>query len=473
MAYKVVIWTLYSILFCAPVFSASADSTFRISVNGDLLSAHEVLSIYIQQKSLSCEEKIAGEWLKSVCRENGLNIYSYGSNNGNYNFAASMFPLETKLPNIVLLNHIDVVDAGDTLIWQYPPFGGVITETEVWGRGAFDNKGAAIMQLFSLLKFKQNLKDDSVIYNVTFLAVSCEETMCEGGSDYVLENHLEELNPITVIGEGATELSQLIGSEKDEFAFGISLGHKRPLWLELNLNSPTSGHSSVTPSEYSSQEMTIALSNLVKKKTPAVYIKENKEILRFLGNSKKGVSKFILKHPIFFKPIVVSQLRKEPEIFALFTNTITITSIETDNKVLNKIPQNTRATLDCRLLPEASEEKFLKSIKRALENDNIEVNVINRMNSLPISSSENVFFKQLESAIIQTYGKVSVIPIILPNYSDVGKFRLKGINSYSIIPVVLDIDCLKCIHAENERLPISALHQGIDVYHNFLQLTVK
>ena len=250
MALRLIIWSLVFQYFSTQVFSAPIDSVFRISVNNKQLTAPEVLSIYIQQKSLSCEELNAGEWLKNVCRENDLHISSYGSENGNYNFAASLFPLETNLPNIILLNHIDVVDAGDTSIWKHPPFAGVIAEEAVWGRGAFDNKGAAIMPLFSLLKFKQKLQNDNVKYNVTFLAVSCEETMCEGGADYVLENHFKELHSITVIGEGATELSQLINSKKDEFVFGISLGHKRPLWLELNLNTPNSGHSSVTPSEY-------------------------------------------------------------------------------------------------------------------------------------------------------------------------------------------------------------------------------
>ena len=166
-------------------------------------------------------------------------------------------------------------------------------------------------------------------------------------------------------------------------------------------------------------------------------------------------------------------MRKDPELFALFTNTISITSIETDNKVFNKIPQSTKAYLDCRLLPEASQEKFLKSLKRTLKNDNIEVRIIKKMDLLPISTTENVFYKSLELAIIETYGNVSVMPIILPNFSDVGNFRLIGIDSYSIIPVVLDIDYLRSIHAENERLSISALHQGIDVYYNFLKLTIK
>jgi len=449
-------------------FASSTDSAFKISVGGIQKSASEVLSQYIQFQSLSCHEKVAGEWLKEICLENGLYVSQFGDQDGNYNIAASLFPLSDKKPNIIFLNHIDVVDAGDTSIWEHPPFSGMVTDNKIWGRGAFDNKGAAIMQLFGILKFKFEQQHSNSEYNVTFLAVSCEETMCDGGIDYVVENHFDELNPISVLGEGATELSELIGSEKDEFVFGISIAHKRPFWIELNLNTINSSHGSVTPKKYSTKEIAIALSKLAKKKTPVIFIDENKEILKSIAENKKGLSKFILKHPVFFKPIVVSQLRKKPEIFALFTNTVTITSIETNNKVINKIPQSTRATLDCRLLPEASEEKFLRFVQRGLKNDDIEVKIIKKLNPLPLSNTENEFYHHLENSIMDSYKNASVFPIILPNYSDVGKFRLKGVQSYSIIPVVMDIECLKCIHAENERLPISALNQGIDVYFNLL-----
>ena len=157
----------------------------------------------------------------------------------------------------------------------------------------------------------------------------------------------------------------------------------------------------------------------------------------------------------------------------MFTNTITITSIETDNKELNKISQSTLATLDCRLMPEVPEEKFFKFLKKGLKNDNIEVKIIKKMDLLPISESDNIFYKSLEKAIKESYQDVNVIPIILPNFNDVGKFRQKGIQAYSIIPVVLDIDYLKCIHSENERIPISALKQGIDVYYNYLLETQR
>ena len=107
-----------------------------------------------------------------------------GDQDGNYNFAASIKPLSDNLPNIIFLNHLDVVPAGDASNWTYPPFSGKIVDGEIWGRGAFDNKGPAIMQLFSVIASARKYQDYDLPFNVTLLSVSCEENSCEGGIQY-------------------------------------------------------------------------------------------------------------------------------------------------------------------------------------------------------------------------------------------------------------------------------------------------
>lgn len=449
------------------------DTTFQISINGTLNSAPEVLSKYIQHESISNNEKSAGEFLKNICIENGLHISQFGNENGNYNFAASIFALSDKKPNIIFLNHIDVVDAGDTLLWEYPPFSGYINDTVVWGRGAFDNKGAAIMQLFSILKFKSLNKIDDLKYNITLLSVSGEEIISEGGIKYVIDNHFDELNAATVIGEGATELSNLIEYKGEEQMFGISVAHKRAFWLSLSLNVPSSGHGSVTPENYAPKEMARIISKLSKAKTPMIYTRENIQILKSLASTKKGISKFILNNPRIFKPLLSSVLRKQPEIFALFTNTITVTSIVSDNKAINMIPQIAYAKLDCRLLPHVSEKQFLQDLKKRLKNKKLEIQILREQSIIPVSDNNNNHYENMEAAVHQTYKNAKVFPIILPNFNDVGNFRIRGVQSYSIIPVELDVEYMKCVHAPNERIPIQALTQGIEVYYNFLNLSEK
>ena len=133
-----------------------------------------------------------------------------GEANGNFNFAASLFPLESKKPNIILLNHIDTVSEGAEVEWQYPPYSGKITDKDIWGRGAYDNKGAAVMQLFSLLKIKESIGNFNSSYNITLLSVSCEETQCPGGINFVIDNYFDLLNPVLVLGEGPPALKNII-----------------------------------------------------------------------------------------------------------------------------------------------------------------------------------------------------------------------------------------------------------------------
>src|SRR5699024_11996718 len=111
-----------------------------------------------------------------------------------YNFTASLYPLESKLPNIVMLNHIDVVPAGDIDKWKEDPFSGKITQNEIWGRGTFDNKGNAMMQLFSIFEIAQKYKDTQLPFNVKFLTDSCVETQRYVVSEHVIEPYLHLLS---------------------------------------------------------------------------------------------------------------------------------------------------------------------------------------------------------------------------------------------------------------------------------------
>ncbi|RUA06587.1 MAG: acetylornithine deacetylase, partial [Flavobacteriia bacterium] len=215
---KKIIFLFYLISFS--VSGQNPDSEY-IKVNGKNISLEELLQQYIRIPSVSGNEKEAGDFIKSVCKENGLHITAFGEENGFYNFAASVFPLSDNKPNIVFLNHIDVVPESNEN--DFGKFSGKISNGNIYGRGAFDNKGAAIMQLGGMIKFLKDQPLEKSEYNVTFLAVSCEETQCEGGVNYVIDNFLDLLNPAVVIGEGPTELSTLIGGDFSNPIFAVSV----------------------------------------------------------------------------------------------------------------------------------------------------------------------------------------------------------------------------------------------------------
>lgn len=53
-----------------------------------------------------------------------------------------------RAPFVGVLTHVDVVPAGGG--WSVPPFGGVVIDGRIYGRGAIDNKGPTVASLFAL-----------------------------------------------------------------------------------------------------------------------------------------------------------------------------------------------------------------------------------------------------------------------------------------------------------------------------------
>ena len=453
-------------------FSADCQELDYISFKDSSLTIDQVLSEYLKIESVSGNERLAGEFLKNICKDNDLYITDMGTDNGNYNFSASIYPLNLAKPNIIFLNHIDVVPAGNLSKWKEPPYSGRITKDEIWGRGAFDNKGAAIMQLFSIIEIANKYKNEELKYNITLLAVSCEETQCNGGAKYVVDNYLNILSPIVVIGEGPPSISGIIQNNSNQSVFGISIAHKRALWIELELDIETNGHGSVTPKEYSNKEMVISLNRLFQKKQKLIFNNLNTRILKDLGVYEKGIRAFVLQNPYIFKFILAKQIRKTSELLALFTNTITLTSFDSHNNVINIIPDKVTALLDCRLLNSQSSKLFIKELKNSLDNEKIKINIINEMPEMIPSSVNNIFYLNLKESILQKYPNSCVIPLFTPNFNDTGIFRSKKIAAFSTIPVNLDVKYLSYIHNYNERIPRNILAEGKEVYVNFIEQSI-
>lgn len=89
----------------------------------------------------------------------------------------------TSIPSIVLLNHIDIIDAhDDQWLSKGLAFSGQITtykgEEFLWGRGALDMKSIAIMQLMAFVE--ASLENKKRTHDIHFLAVGGEESNGSG-----------------------------------------------------------------------------------------------------------------------------------------------------------------------------------------------------------------------------------------------------------------------------------------------------
>jgi carboxypeptidase PM20D1 len=339
----------------------------------------------------------------------------------------------------------------------------------VWGRGALDNKGAAVMQLFAVAHFIAAAREKELPYNVTLLAVSSEEAGGKLGAKIISESYLELLNPKVVLGEGGGGVSDVLPSDAHKKVFGIEINQKRSLSLRLNLAVKSSGHGAVPPKRYTNRMMVASLHKLMESKPKIRITDPTRIMLREIARLEGGLKGLVLRHPRFFKPILTAYVRKNPVMLALVTNTITVTHIENPPQSPNQISQEITAILDCRLLPGTDEEKFIRNLKRTVGNTAIEVEVLSQAVAAPYTNPENMFFKQLTAAVTTIYPKAAAIPILAPASNDNNYFRIKGAPVYGLTPIYMDKALLSSIHNSNERIPVRALHEGIAVYKDFLR----
>ena len=100
-------------------------------------------------EGVSNGEKDAAEYLGSLLEDLGLTTHYVDSDPGRTSVVARVAGSDPSLPALVVHGHSDVVPA-DPANWSVDPFGGVIKDGMLWGRGAVDMKNMDAMIVTAL-----------------------------------------------------------------------------------------------------------------------------------------------------------------------------------------------------------------------------------------------------------------------------------------------------------------------------------
>jgi len=91
--------------------------------------------------------------------------------------------------------HLDVVTAGDPQSWDVDPFGGIIKNGRLYGRGAADMKSGIAAMLFGVRAFE---KMGSRFGGIRLLLLSDEEGMMSGAKYAVDQGHLNGVSGVII-----------------------------------------------------------------------------------------------------------------------------------------------------------------------------------------------------------------------------------------------------------------------------------
>jgi len=435
-------------------------------------SPEKLLSEYIQMKSVTGDEAPAARFLLQKCREAGLNAFVFNDEQNSFNFAASLYPLETHKPNVVFHTHCDVVHEGDSSKWKYPPFSGTIADSAVWGRGSIDNKALGIMELMALSRFVERAKNEDLPYNFTILVVSNEEEGGKLGAGRVVNNYLDLLNPVVVYGEGGAGLKHVLITHPEQTVFGISIIHKQGVWLDLSLKNGSCAHGAIASDNNINNKLINALFRLSHTKRKLKITEASELMVHELSDHEKGLIKCAYRHPKLFFPLVKKRILKDPLLSLIFTDTYNITNINSPYSAMNSVADEVHAIIDCRFLEPTRPEDIVKQIGKKSKCPGLTIRVLKESPAATFTRPD-LYYRWMSEAILQDNQEAVVVPVLFPAIADNNYFRNKNIPTYGLVPCLLKADDVKRIHNTDEHISVKCINQGISIYSNLISIALK
>jgi acetylornithine deacetylase/succinyl-diaminopimelate desuccinylase-like protein len=392
-------------------------------------------------------ETLAAEHLREYLEGHGVACELYARVPERANLVARI-PGSGDGPRLVLLSHTDTVLA-DPEEWLLDPWSGELRDDQVWGRGALDMKGqvaASAVAIASLAREGFEPPGDLI-----FAACADEEVGAGFGLQWLVQEHPEAVRAEYCVNEGGGDRLVLGGR-----AFWIcSTAEKMSSPFTLTVDG-RSGHAS---------RPGIADNALVKA-APLVealgaYSEEPElgpEVEAFLRavcgevpSAREAVSAARAVHPLAGDIV-------EP----LLGTTLAPTMMEASKK-RNVIPNRCQITVDCRILPEHTQDEIRARIAHQLQGADYDFAWIEGQGGTR-SPVDTPLWDVIESFVAELEPEAQTVPLLLSGFTDSHWMRQAfGTVSYGFFPMrAMEPEvAARLIHSADERIDLDDLELGV------------
>lgn len=425
------------------------------AVNYDKLTqeAVELLSQYVKINTTNPpgNELPAAKMLREKFLTDGIPATVWQPQLGRGIVAARLHGTGRHNKAIILLSHMDVVPANPKE-WQVPPFSGEVKNGELWGRGSLDDKGPGVIELMAMLAIKRAgiLLDRDIL----FLATGDEEEGGRNGAGWLVDHEADVIADAGyLLNEGGAIERRPNGRE----FFAVSVAEKTPLWLRLSATGPE-GHGAVPPAETSVTRLLRALDHLETYRPQIRIIDRVRDYFKAIAELDSGPREFLDLRAALQDAEYARKFLAVPSQNALVRDTLAITVL-TGSPKTNVIPASAYAEIDCRLLPGEDPKHVLRSIRKAIDDDNIKIEVL--LNFPSVSSPNKSLLMDAIDHLAESEDGVPVVPTMIAGFTDSHYFRQKGLVAYGFIPIEVSPAAEKGVHGIDERIPVKELGAAI------------
>jgi acetylornithine deacetylase/succinyl-diaminopimelate desuccinylase-like protein len=402
-------------------------------------------------------ERRAVEYVKSVLDAEGIPSKTFALDPSRPNLVARIKGNGSKRP-LLMLAHTDVVPVQRDK-WPVDPFGAIVKDGYVWGRGTTDDKDKLTAILMTLLMIKRS--GAPLDRDLIFLAESAEEADATAvGIRFMVDQHFDEIDAEFAITEGP-------GATIDNgrvTLVQIATGEKVPRRVRL-VASGTSGHGSIPKIDNAVTHLAAAVQKLGTWQTPARLNDTTRAYfakLASVSTPERAARYRSLLNPRGSAAAERYLAQFEPEHYSMLRTSVVPTMLQAGVGP-NVIPSSAEATIDIRTLPDEDFPAFLRAMGRLI--DDPAVSIVQVPATRPVttpSSIDSAMYHSLERAASRVYSGSTSLPSMLTASSDMAQLREKGVQSYGIGPAMTRDDFAQHgWHSDVERLSEASLYQFV------------
>ncbi|HWQ93496.1 MAG TPA: M20/M25/M40 family metallo-hydrolase [Clostridia bacterium] len=419
---------------------------------------HFVSLVRIDTTNPPGNETKAVEYLKKILEAEGIPTRTFALDPNRANLVARLKGSGAKRP-ILILAHTDVVPVQREK-WTVDPFGAVLTDGYIWGRGTADDKDVLTANLMVMLLLKRSAIP--LDRDVIFLAESGEETdPTDVGIHFMVERHFDEINAEFALTEGGATTIE----NGRVTTVQIATTEKAPRRVRLVANG-TSGHGSVPRLDNALTHLGGAVQKLGSWETPMRLNDTTRtyfEKLASISTPDRAARYNGLLNPQRADEIQRYLAEFEPSHYSMLRTSVVPTILKAGVGA-NVIPSEAEATIDIRILPDENVAEFYEEMRRVIGDPAVRIVPIPSSRPVaPPSSLNNEMYRALEQAGGRAYPGSTVLPGMLTGYTDMALLRARGIQSYGCGPALTSNDRTNFgFHSDVERMPESSLYKYVE-----------
>ncbi|HYM11718.1 MAG TPA: M20/M25/M40 family metallo-hydrolase [Bryobacterales bacterium] len=406
------------------------------------------------------ETRVA-EYLKSVCDREGIPGELLGDHPERQNFVARLKGSGAARP-LLLMAHSDVVPA-ERSQWSVDPFGGVVKDGYIWGRGAQDTKSLLAAELAVFVALKRG--GAPLQRDVIFLSESDEEAG-SSGIQWMIAHAWDKIDAEFALNEGG--FAELLAGGK--ILYNVQTTEKIPTRVKL-VAQGTAGHGSMPRADNAVVHLAQAIVRLAEAEQPVRLNATTREYFHSLA----GLPEYAQLAPAFAKLDKRGQaaaarreiVRQSPMLAAMLSTSVSPTMLQAGLKV-NIIPTTAEAQVDVRRLPDETAAEVLERFRKIVNDPEVKVEKLaggdQEMPATEPSSRTSVLYRAIEEVVRQDKGPdgstPAVLPLLLLGATDGAFLRARGMGVYGVPLFPTPVDERRA-HGNDERVSVESFAKGV------------